>query len=77
MGSNTQYVYTPYALVKIISDPGSVRLKICPKILSNHDGPDQYDEVEGAISAELDWFALNLLMRELRNMRDKTWGKPE
>jgi hypothetical protein len=77
MVSNQKYVYGPTSLVKIVSYPGSVRVKICPKIEEDGDGPDLYDEVEGYVSVELDWFGVNLLMRELRAMRDKTFGKPE
>ena len=78
MGSNTQYVYSREAMLKIISDPGSVRIKICPKIEQEGDGPVEYDEVIESRSFVLDdWFSANLLLKEIRAMRDRTWGKPE
>ena len=78
MVSNQQYVYSRNAMLKIISDPGAVRIKICPKIEIEGDGPVEYDETVDAREFVLeDWFSANLLLKELRSMRDRTWGKPE
>lgn len=78
MGSNTQYVYGHEAMLKIISDPGTVSIKVCPKIEVEGDGPIEYDEVVEARTFVLnDWFSANLLLKEIRSMRDRTWGKPE
>jgi hypothetical protein len=78
--SDTKMVHTARALVKVIRDPDAVRLKLCPRF--DVDGGDsralpEYDEGHGAVETNLDWREINLLIKELRAMRDRTFGRAE
>lgn len=77
MGNDTQFIYTEYALLKVIEDNDSVRVKICPVILESGDGPLRYDEVTGATEISLGRRQANLLIKAVRYARNRTWGKDE
>jgi hypothetical protein len=75
MGNDQAYVYgnsgSPGAM-KIIADPASVRVKMCPVT-----GPDTINEVEGTVEVDLDRAAVNRAIRDLRKMRDRVFGPDE
>lgn len=77
MGNNTHFIYTETALLKVIEDHDSVRIKVCPVILDNLDGPLRYDEMAGAVEVCLPRQQSNLLIRAVRYARNRTWGKDE
>lgn len=80
MAANEQFIHTGGALFKIMDqDTGGVTVKVCPRYDINGgevNGPE-YDEMEGAVSTNLGWREINLLIRDLRTIRDRVFGKPE
>lgn len=73
MGNNQAYIYASNQMaVKLIADPGSVRLKLC-RIAD--DGKMQ--EVDGTLEADLTRHDLNRTIKELRRLRDRVFGKDE
>lgn len=89
---NTKFVHTDRALIKVVDHNDSIKrsrgdkvtVKICPRLDVQYDQMDgrtvdvgpEYDEVTGAISTELDWTEVNILIDVLRQMRDRVFGKP-
>lgn len=62
-------------MLKVIADPDSVRVKMCPMIGDEPGG--SIDEVENAISIDLDRRTVNRLIRDLRKMRDRVFEADE
>jgi len=74
--SQTLMVHTAGALVKIIDDETTVRLKICPRFEVGDSDTPEYDEFDGAVSSNLDWREINMVIERLREQRDRVFGKP-
>lgn len=77
MGNDQEYLYGDYAMLKLIRDPDTVRLKLCPAVLEEGDGDARFNELEGSVSIDLDREGCNMLIRQVRKMRDRTFGKDE
>lgn len=84
--SNTSMVHTSRALIKVIEDPGCVRLKICPRYDVDGSAPDfvlgkapvpEYDEMDAAVGTEMSWEECNILIRHIRTHRDRVFGTAE
>lgn len=75
MGNDQAYIYGDYSLLKLIRDPDEVRLKLCPAYdRRTPDEPVTFNEVEAAVSIGLDRDGINMLIRDLRKMRDRVFG---
>lgn len=83
---NTSMVHTGRALIKVIEDPDSVRLKVCPRfdivrgdqIPLNPKGEiPEYDEVNESLETALSWEECNILIRHIRTHRDRVYGVAE
>jgi hypothetical protein len=85
--SDTSMIHTERALVKVIEDPTSVRLKICPRVVyddslaSTEQGPEYFevqetDDGPRPLETDLSWNECNLLIKALRRHRDRVHGTP-
>lgn len=79
MGSNQENVHTKNALIKVIDDEGSLRLKMCPRfdVVGGDRSLPEYDEAHASVETEMDWREVNMLISRLRIIRDRTFGKAE
>lgn len=79
MGSNTEMIHTRNALIKVIDDEGSLRLKLCPRfpVVDGDRALPEYDESHASVETEMDWREVNMLISRLRIIRDRTFGKAE
>lgn len=77
MGNDQAYVYGDNSsnTLKLIADPGGVRVKMCPMIGDIPGG--EIDEVENAIEIDLDRRGINHLIRELRRLRNRVFEADE
>lgn len=72
MASNQAYIHGTYSMLKLIADHDSVRVKLCPRHEDGH-----VDEVDKAVAISLDRQGVNMLIRDLRKMRDRCFGRDE
>lgn len=79
MGSNTEIIHTKSALIKVIDDEGSMRIKMCPRfdVVGGDRALPEYDEGHRAVETSMDWREANMLISRLRIIRDRTFGKAE
>jgi hypothetical protein len=76
MVNDQAYVYGEHgsnSAVKLIADPGSVRLKVCRL----HEDGRINDRVGETMEVALNRDGLNRTIKELRRLRDRVYGKDE
>lgn len=74
MGSDQSYIYGDHSVIKLIEDPTTVRVKICPRV----DEPErEFDEIDGAVSFDCDRADLNALIRGLKKHATRVFGRDE
>lgn len=79
-GWPTRLVFNEHALVKIVREPDSVGLKMCPAMPDGEwaEGQRTVDGmVFNPVSASLDRRRVNRLIKDLRAYRDAVWGMDE
>lgn len=73
MGNDQAYIYASNQMaVKLIADPDSVRLKLCPI-----DADGFMTEVGGTLEADLTRDDINRTIRELKRLRTRVFGRDE
>lgn len=72
MASNTEYIYGEHSMLKMVAWEDEVQIKICRK---REDGT--YDETDPAVFNLPDRGFAQTLIRDIRRMRDRVWGKDE
>lgn len=79
MGSNTAFIYgdEESGLIKVIADPSNVRVKLCPQRVDPATEDERFDEGTHSVSSNLDRRSVNRLIKDLRIMRDRVFGRDE
>lgn len=78
MVANQAYIYAEQGALKLIADPGEVRVKFCP--WGDGSDPEHQDLIEtgdDVREVSLSRGEVNHLIKRLRELRDRVYGADE